>query len=344
MSVPLKLMIVDDSRMIRKAISRIFDNIDNVEVVGEAGNGAHALDMLPKLNPDVVTLDVNMPVMDGLTALKHIMIKSPTPVVMISTLTKEGSAVTFDALKYGALDFVHKPSRTQKISIREQEENIVKKVRLASRVEIENIRILRTPTGAKRDAPKNIECTKIFVMGAAEGGYGSLLKIIPLLSPNIPAAYFVLLYSDTPQVDAFARYLSANSSISVKRAVKGDYVKGGVCYLISGSEYIRLEPAGRGYTLQVEESPFSERRLALNVLMFSVAKMMKNHSAGIILSGSGNDGAEGVRMIARAGGAVAVQTPKNCLCQEMPRAAMANYPVEHIVSDANMAKFISSCF
>ena len=130
-----KVLVVDDSALIRGAIRRIFEESIKLEVIGEASNGAEALDLIPRLNPDVVTLDVNMPVMDGLTTLKHMMIKTPKPAVMISTLTREGASVTFDALKYGAVDFIPKPSQVNGKGLEAQHEKIIRKVSMASRVE-----------------------------------------------------------------------------------------------------------------------------------------------------------------------------------------------------------------
>ena len=186
MSDPYKLLIVDDSKLIRRAVSTIFEDQDKIQVVGEAGNGREALELLPKLNPDVVTLDVNMPVMDGLTTLKHIMIKSPRPTVMLSSLTQEGASVTFDALKYGAIDFIPKPSKTDGNSIGEQELNIIKKVKLAAEVKIESVHYIKSsPKEKSKNKPNNNECKGIFAIGSSEGGYGALLKIIPQIIPDL---------------------------------------------------------------------------------------------------------------------------------------------------------------
>ncbi len=125
---PYKLLIVDDSRIMRKAIANIFDEDDRVQVVGEAEDGAEAMEMLSQINADVVTLDVEMPIMDGLTTLKHMMVENPTPTVMISTLTHEGTSVTFDALKYGAVDFIPKPSSISGKDLQKQSREISRKV------------------------------------------------------------------------------------------------------------------------------------------------------------------------------------------------------------------------
>ena len=345
MSDPYKLLIVDDSKLIRRAVSNIFKAQDNFQVVGEAGNGKEALDMLAGLNPDVVTLDINMPVMDGLTTLKHIMIKSPRPTVMLSSLTQEGASVTFDALKYGAIDFIPKPSRTNGDSIGEQELNIVKKIKLAAEVEIESVQYIRSiPKEISEKRPDGIECKGLIAMGASEGGYGALLKIIPQIIPDLPAALLVVIYADSKHVDAFAGYLDSHSFVKVRRAKDGERIKGGVCYLCSGEEYVTVHSSDNKYNLQISPSPFAERRGSINMLMFSVAEAMGMRAAGVILSGSGEDGAEGLAEIIRAGGTAIVQVPKTCLYKEMARTAMDRCEADLVISDVKIASAINEFF
>jgi two-component system chemotaxis response regulator CheB len=345
MNDPYKLLIVDDSKLIRRAVSNIFKAQDNFQVVGEAGNGKEALDMLAGLNPDVVTLDINMPVMDGLTTLKHIMIKSPRPTVMLSSLTQEGASVTFDALKYGAIDFIPKPSRTNGDSIGEQELNIVKKIKLAAEVEIESVQYIRSIPKEKSDKrPDGIECKGLIAMGASEGGYGALLKIIPQIIPDLPAALLVVIYADSKHVDAFAGYLDSHSFVKVRRAKDGEGIKGGVCYLCSGEEYVTIHSSDNKYNLQISPSPFAERRGSINMLMFSVAEAMGMRAAGVILSGSGEDGAEGLAEVIRAGGTAIVQVPKTCLYKEMARTALDRCEADLVISDVKIASAINEFF
>ena len=330
----IKALIVDDSKLIRQVIRDIFDESNQVEVVGEAGNGAEALEMLPCLNPDIVTLDINMPVMDGLTALKHIMIKHPKPTVMLSTYTREGDRVTFDALKYGAVDFIEKPSQFQKMALAEQRKKIIQKVTMAAKVELEAVQYLRPVSkkiGAKRIGTRN--CNFLFAMGASIGGYSALLKIIPHLRSDLPAAFLVVLYVASDHLDAFVNYLDEESDIKVKRAGDGDLIKSGVCYMASGEEYITVHPSDGQFSLKVNPSPFPSHQGAINMLMFSLSDVMKHRSIGVILSGSGEDGVEGISEILRMGGIGIVQDPPSCLCQETPRSALRQCKVDLIFSD-----------
>lgn len=348
MKGPYKLLIVDDSKMMRRAISDIFAADDRIQVVGDVADGAQALEIIPQINPDVITLDVNMPVMDGLTTLKHMMIENPRPTVMLSTLTLEGCSVTFDALKYGAVDFVPKPYKLDDSKLEGQEETVVRKVALAAEVEVETIQYIRAlPNGGSAGQIGRIACANIFAMGAAEGGYGALLKIVPNLRPDLPAACLVILYAASQHVDAFALYLDDHSSIRVKRAADGLALEGGVCYLGGGEEYVTVRSHSNGLVLQVNPAPFksiSERKGSINMLMFSLAEVMGDRSAGVILSGSGEDGAEGLSEIIRASGTAIVQDPKTCLYKEMARTAMDRCEADHVISDMKIASKINSFY
>jgi two-component system chemotaxis response regulator CheB len=333
----IKALIVDDSKLIRRLIHDIFDESNQVQVVGEAGNGVEALEMLPGLNPDIITLDINMPVMDGMTALKHIMIKHPRPIVMLSTYTREGERVTFDALKYGAVDFIAKPSQFQKMAMEEQRQKIIQKVTMAAKVELEAVQYLRPVSkkiGAKRIGTRN--CHFLFAMGASIGGYSALLKIIPQLRPDLPAAFLVVLYVASDHLNAFVNYLDEESAVKVKRAGDGDLLKSGVCYMASGEEYITVHPSNGQLSLKVNPSPFPSHQGTVNMLMFSLADVMKHRSVGIVLSGSGEDGVEGISEILRMGGIGIVQDPSTCLCQETPQSTLRHCKVDLVFSDGRI--------
>jgi two-component system chemotaxis response regulator CheB len=342
---PVRLLIVDDSRLIRTAVRRLFASDGQVQVVGEAANGREALDLLPQLKPDVITLDINMPEMDGLSTLKHIMIKHPTPTVMFSALTREGAKETFDALRFGAIDFMPKPSQTRGEDIFEQERLILQKVKIAAGVEIGAIRLLRTSGSSRQeDQTPPMEPEGLVALGASEGGYGALLKVIPQLPPDLPAAYLAILYAEPEHVLAFADYLNANSAISVKRASMGAPLEAGTCYLASGSEYVSLCARDGRMAMQVNPSPFPERRGAINMLMLSVSEIMQNQTIGVVLSGKGNDGAEGSAEIRRVGGTVIMQDPRTCLFQEMVQASLRTGNADHICSDQDIASAIKTAF
>lgn len=342
---PIKLLVVDDSRLIRTAIKKIFDLDKQFEVVGEAANGKEALAIIPELQPDVITLDINMPEMDGLLTLKHIMIKHPTPTVMISSLTKEGATKTFDALRFGAINFIAKPSQLADNEVKSQQQNILEKVKLAAEVTMKNVRLFRTHKHPPTDIdPTAVDIERCIVFGASEGGYSALLKIIPQLKPDWSAAYLVVLYATPAYVDAFADYLSLHSGINVKRAADGDILQGGTCYLAAGSEYITAVETNQELSLRVHPSPFPERRGAINMLMLSLSEILSDRVTGIILSGEEQDGAEGVKEIIRVGGDVIIQSPQTCLFKEMAQTAITLCKTGKILPDIYIADAIEDYF
>lgn len=334
----LRLLVVDDSRFIRNAIRRIVETSDRIEVIGEAGNGKEALEQIPLLNPDVITLDVNMPVMDGLTTLKHIMIKHPRPTVMLSTLTREGATVTFDALKYGAVDFLEKPSNLGKSDATAQERRIIRKILMAGEVEIGILQYLRTHSRRTANVLSHRSpCERVIAVGAAEGSLGSILKIIPGIDANHPAAILLMLYESSANIDAFAEYLDAHSALRVRRAGDGDVLESGTCYLGSGEDYMTVEIDTERPALRIHPNPFPNRRGAINMLLMSLADNFQSPLLGAILSGSGEDGVEGLHSLRRAGGQSVVQDPGSCLCEQMPYTAIRNTEIDLVVPDRGMA-------
>jgi len=335
-----RVLIVDDSAMMRKALAKIFDEEDFL-IVGNAANGMEALDLIPSVQPDVITLDVNMPVMDGISALKRIMLQFPLPAVMVSAMTQDGATITFDALRYGAVDFIPKPSQLDEDDQEKQINLIREKVQLASKVAINSVRYIRTGLQEKQNDQIHSKLENVTCMVAGEGGYGALLKIIPQLTPDLPSAFLVVLYAAPEHVDAFASYLDQHSKITVKRAINGEKLEGGVCYLVSGKEYATIESADNGLSLQVTPSSFPNRRGASDILMISLAEKLGAGALGIVLSGASTDGSDGLSELLHTGGGALIQSPETCLLKEMPEAAIVKCDKALIVADDEMASEIA---
>lgn len=344
MATKTRILIVDDSGLMRKAVKDIFAARHDMEVVGEAVNGSEALKLIPRLNPDVIVLDVNMPEMDGITTLKHMMIQFPTPTVMLSTLTRDGATVTFDSLKYGAVDFLTKPSSLDG-DINGQAAEIVARVATAAGVELESMRFIRTGARKSSAAPERAaeKIKKIVAIGGAEGGYSALLKFIPGIKPDLPAAHIALLYAPSEHIDAFVRYLDQCSQLPVRRATEGAPLENGVCYLGSGDEYVTIREQDNAYRLHVSPAPFSTRRGSIDMLMLSTAELAGGKSVGVMLSGTGNDGAEGLGEIIVHGGSAIIQKPQTCLYREMPENALARCRTGSVIGDAKLASAINLC-
>lgn len=342
-AAPLKVLIVDDSKLIRKVLRDIIESDGRKKVIGEAENGQKALNFLVSERPDVITLDINMPVMDGLTTLKHIMISRPVPTVMISSLTKEGASETFDALKYGAIDFLPKPSQTRSSDLKAQKAEILRKIDLVAGVQMDSVRYLRRPPKERGNGgPRSIPCICTIVMGVSEGGYGALLNVVPRLKVHLPAAYIAIMHQAPHHIDGFVRYLNQCSQLSVKRAADGVPLEGGTCYLAADSDCLAL--TGSEKTVRFKVNPIASKNSGggINLLMDSTARLMKDRAAGVILTGTGDDGVDGLGMIMEKGGKIFVQDPRNCLFKETPSKAAAKYALDYLVSDKQMAGAITS--
>ena len=338
---PITVLIVDDSTVLRKIIKEMFSADTQLKVVGEAEHGLKALELISELKPDVVTLDVNMPVMDGLTTIKHIMIKCPTPVVMFSTLTGQGAKETFEALRYGAIDFLQKPSSLLKEDLKSQHELIISRVKNAARAGIDAVRYLRPAQTADQNKPvNNMDCQSVFAIGSSYGGYGALLGLIPELKPDLPAAFISALYSTPSHVDAFTRYLDDHSPIMVCRAVDGQVLHPGTCYLASVFETVSVFNSGNQLKLRVQSEPSKQPEHATDELMTSISTVLKNRASGILLSGIGDDGVVGIGQIINSGGNAIVQDPKTCLCRDTTALAAKTYGLSPVLPGSRMAETI----
>lgn len=340
MSNAYKLLVVDDSKIMRDAITSIFDDDLDIEVVGSASNGVEALKAIEELQPNCITMDVSMPVMDGISTLKHVMIRNPISVVMLSSFTTVGSSITFDALRYGAVDFISKPAAADVKELQKKLEEIRHKIKFAADVEVESIKYIRNYGRGKsvHHFGSNENCRKVVVMGAGEGGYGALLKLIPQLRADQPAAYIVTMYAAPEHVDAFTAYLNDCSAVRVQRAEHNEVIQSGVCYLCAGEEYTTLDKQADGrFSLHVNPAPFKSRRGTVDMLLFSVADILAENCLGIILSGAGSDGTEGLEEVVRMGGSAIVQDPKSCLSEEMPVNAQLMVVAAKVIADVNVA-------
>lgn len=338
---PISVLIVDDSSLLRKIIKEMFSGNDQLQVVGEAEHGLKALEMIPELKPDVVILDVNMPVMDGLTTIKHIMIKCPTPVVMFSTLTGQGSLETFEALRYGAVDFLQKPSSLLKEDLKSQHELIISRVINAARAGIDTIRYLR-PAKVNRDKTKLVaqDCNRVFAIGSSYGGYGSLLALIPEIKPDVPAAFLSVLYAADTHVDAFTGYLDQHSQLVVRRAVDGASLHAGTCYLSSAFEEVKVNQDAGKLSLQVHSKVAASPGKACDSLMTAVSGALNERASGILLSGIGDDGIAGIGSILKAGGNAIIQDPRTCLCKDTTAMTAEQFGLSAVLPGVIMAEAI----
>jgi len=344
----IRALVVDDSPLMSTQITGILNSDPDIEVIGQAADGVEALEMVGTLNPDIVTLDVEMPRMNGLTALKHIMVKHAVPTVMISALTQEGSKLAFDAFKYGAIDVIAKPSKREEESLEGQRSDILNKVKRAAEIRTGKSRYVRVAAldaeaqGNGKEAPDS--STRFIGMGVGTGGYYSLLRIVPSLPADFQGVLVAVILVAPRYVNLFASYLEAHSSIPVKNVTGVTSPEKGICYLCSGGQ--GLVVGGDGASLVKfagrENSSGPNGGGAIDLMFKSLARTVGNRAVGVVMSGSGRDGAEGIAEIRKSGGIGIVQDITNCMDPSMPLAVLERSSVEKMLPDFHMAEYFTN--
>lgn len=330
----IKILVVDDSALMRTLISEILSSDPEMEVVGTARTGLEAISKAAKLSPDVITLDIEMPQLGGLEALRHIMRKSPTKVIMLSGV--RSADVTYEALASGAVDFIAKPAGTFSPNISEVADELLSKIRVAAQVDVDSL-----PTnGAKREVsaePKPhvtaAELTKIVAMGSSTGGPAAVERILAALPRDLPAACLVVQHLPVGFSDSFSKRLGRFSDLEVRGGETGDKVLPGVVYVAPAGHHmtVALRPT-LGPVIRLDTNPaISGLRPAADRTMESVAKVYGRHAIGVLLTGMGSDGATGMLQIKDHGGFTIAQDERTCVVYGMPRAAVERGAVDCVL-------------
>jgi two-component system chemotaxis response regulator CheB len=326
-NAPIRVMVVDDSAFMRYTITQRLAEAPELSVVGTARDGEEALSLIPKLNPDVITLDVEMPRLNGLSTLRQIMTRFPRPVIMLSSLTREGASETIQALTWGAVDFIAKPAA--KANIEAVMDELIGKIRRAPRARISSLGALRALYPAplpefRRTAPGKLDARpvgpqdKVVVIGASTGGPRALSAVVPHLPPDLPAAVLIVQHMPAGFTRSLAERLDAESAIGVKEASPGDRLEVGQALLAPGGFHLVLDGSG-GIALN-QKDPVHGVRPAIDVTMASVVQRYGRRTVGVILTGMGSDGSHGSVLIHAAGGRVIAEDESTCVVWGMPRS------------------------
>lgn len=318
----IKVLCVDDSALIRNLMSEIINSHDDMEVVALAPDPLVARDLIKQLNPDVLTLDVEMPRMDGLDFLERLMRLRPMPVLMVSSLTSAGSEVTLRALELGAVDFLEKPSIGIRDGMLEYSELIAEKIRAAARSRPRQaVSRERKPSEALR-APLN-SSEKLVIIGASTGGTEAIRTVLEPLPSNSPA---LLIAQHMPGgfTRSFAARLDRLCRIQVKEAEDGERILPGHAYIAPGDAHLELARSGANYIARLDGGPpVNRHRPSVDVLFHSAATQAGRNAVGVLLTGMGKDGAAGLLAMRRAGAATLAQDEASCVVFGMPREAIA---------------------
>ncbi|WP_097017559.1 protein-glutamate methylesterase/protein-glutamine glutaminase [Orenia metallireducens] len=336
-SRPIKVLVVDDSAFMRKVVSEMLEEADDIEVIDKARNGIDALRKIETDEPDVITLDVEMPKMDGLEFLQKLpeLIGKNIPVIMLSSLTTKQSKTTIKALELGAIDFVAKPSGSISLDIDQVKQELIEKVRIAAGAKSKLAKISKTFSRTLKPVKKRVistkkitakpsistratGLTKLVVIGSSTGGPRALKEVVTLLPEDLDAAVLIVQHMPPGFTTSLAQRLDKLSDIRVKEAAEGDRLEKGLALLAPGDYHMTIE---NGQVKLNQNPKVHNVRPAVDVTMESIAYDYNSNTVGVILTGMGKDGAEGMKLIRDNGGKTIGQDEETCVVYGMPKVA-----------------------
>ncbi|SFU31358.1 response regulator receiver modulated CheB methylesterase [Nitrosomonas eutropha] len=338
----ISVLVIDDSALIRKLLAEIINSQPDMEVIGAAPDPLVAREMIRTLNPDVLTLDVEMPKMDGLEFLEKLMRLRPMPVVMVSTLTECGSETTFRALELGAIDFVAKPRMDIRHGLEAYGNEIAGKIRAASTARIRRLEPGGAASGRVLQIPRHhgISTEKLIIIGASTGGTEAIKDVLIHLPPDCPG---ILIAQHMPEgfTRSFAERLDRLCKIRVTESEGGERVLPGHAYIAPGHSHLLLKKSGANYVTELSQAdPVNRHRPSVDVLFQSAAQCAGKNAVGVILTGMGKDGAAGMLAMHHAGAYNLAQDEASCVVFGMPREAITVGATDEVVPLQDMASHI----
>jgi two-component system chemotaxis response regulator CheB len=340
----ITVLVVDDSAFMRKVISDIINSDPLLQVVSTARNGQEALLKINLHQPDVVTLDIEMPEMDGLTALEILMSTHPLPVVMVSNLTQVGAEATIRALQLGAVDFIPKPSGQISLDIGKLSDEIINKIKVAATARVTLQEISPDPDlsqiqpnlSLKQEINYESHLNKLIVIGASTGGPKALNQVLSAIPADIDAALLIVQHMPAGFTKSLANRLNAVSQIRVKEAEEGEPILTGCAYIAPGDYHLRVYrqklPLGSRLVVKLgHDSPRGGHRPSVDEMLFSVAKQFWGPVVGVIMTGMGQDGTAGLKLMQARGAQIIAEHQSTCVVYGMPRAAIESGYVNQVV-------------
>ncbi|WAA13584.1 protein-glutamate methylesterase/protein-glutamine glutaminase [Fervidibacillus halotolerans] len=346
----IKVLVVDDSLFMRKLISNLLNEDDRIEVIATASNGKEALKKIQTFKPDVVTLDVEMPVLNGLETLDIIMKETPLPVIMLSNTTTEGAENTIRAIQMGAFDFVPKPSGTISLDIHKVKEELIAKIIKAKAI---NLQLYQLPNEMKQTDVKEKEKgqiikksrkKKIVLIGTSTGGPRALQEVLMRIPKNIHAPILIVQHMPAKFTKSLANRLDHISEITVKEAENGDILRNGVAYLAPGGFHLEIKKLGKTLTAEITDlPPVNGHRPSVDQLFYSAAKLKEVDIIAVILTGMGSDGTKGLKKLKQQTKTYAIaESKETAVIFGMPKSAIQTGLVDQIGPIDQIASFITN--
>jgi two-component system chemotaxis response regulator CheB len=334
MMQPVRVLVVDDSALMRKLIPQMLAADESIEVVGTAMDGTFALRKIDELKPDVVTLDLEMPGMNGIETLKEIMRRHPLPVIVVSSHSIEGASITLRALGLGAFDFVTKP-KDASAHMAETARELIAKVKMAPQCKLRPKLLPQVSQQVEKTAPRSraMPATKVVAIGVSTGGPQAMEFLLPQLPAEFPGTILVVQHMPEGFTDMFARRLDELCPMRVKEAQSGDVLEAGRVLICPGSRHLKAKRLPLGdVAILSDEDRVNGHRPSVNVLFRSVAEEFRSQAVGVLMTGMGDDGAEGLGAVKKAGGMTIAQSEDSCVVFGMPKAAIERGYVQRIVA------------
>jgi len=325
MSERIRVLVVDDSALMRKLIPAILAREASIEVVGTAMDGAFALKKIEELKPDVVTLDLEMPRMDGMETLRLIMQRAPLPVILFSTHSKEGGYATFKALAIGAVDFLAKPKDAAAGRLDEIADRLIAKIKVAKRAAGRKLppAVIQETSAPKKGVRAALPPRRVIAVGISTGGPNALQFVLSQIPADFQSAIVIVQHMPEGFTEMFAKRLDECCALEVHEARSGDLLLAGRVLICPGNRHIMVRNMPRGGMVVLSDGPpVNGHRPSADVLFHSVAQEFGLTAVGVLMTGMGDDGAEGLGAIKAAGGMTIAQSEDTCVVSGMPRAAI----------------------
>lgn len=345
----IKVLVVDDSAFMRKSLGLLLESDPQIKVIGTATDGLVAIEKVKKLKPDIVTLDIEMPNMDGLAALERIMKECPVPVIMVSSLTIEGADVTIKALELGAVDFIPKEMSFVSVAITGIKEELISKVKAITKNKkvLSKVNVLNTKPKKTRSVSSSLTLPqrqyRALGIGISTGGPISLQKVIPLLSANLRMPVFIVQHMPPKFTASLAERLDNLSPLEVKEAENGEVVRNGVVYIAPGGFHMLIKKDKlNNNIIGISDQPSNVlHKPSVDVMLQSVQDIYGKNMLGVIMTGMGKDGLEGIKRLKASGGYCIAQNEETCVVYGMPRAIVDNGLADIVASLEDIPKLIN---
>ncbi|MGE3062395.1 MAG: chemotaxis-specific protein-glutamate methyltransferase CheB [bacterium] len=335
-----RVLVVDDSLLMRQIIKDIVNSEKSFIVVGEAADGAEAIEKFKQLDPDIVTLDIEMPKINGLISLQQILKIKPVPVIIISAYSKVGSKIALKALEFGAFDIVEKPSGSISIDIAVKKEEIIQKMICGIKADIS--RLLHEFTGLSDKSDKKIRQTEkasnLIAIASSTGGPKSLMDIIPRIQSNINAGIAVVQHMPAGFTRSFSERMNSMSNLNVYESFENCVLRNGDCVIAQGGKHTVFDEDGIIHLS--DDPPYHSVKPAADIMMLSAVKHFKERIIGVVLTGMGKDGSEGVFIINKMGGTNIAESKETSVVFGMPKAAIETGKVDFILDRDKIARKI----